>query len=82
MSDHEQLLASIGERRIDRKSFIAGGAALLAAAGLGRVPDAFGAAGRSEASELFYYNWADYVNPKTYPAFTKATTVKVQMDYF
>ena len=45
MSDQEQLLASIGERRIDRKGFIAGGAVLLAAAGLGRVPDAFGAGG-------------------------------------
>src|SRR3954454_23328821 len=31
---------------------------------------------------LLYYNWADYVNPKTYPAFTKATGVKVQKDFF
>ena len=46
MSDHEQLLASVGERRIDRKGFVAGGPLLLAAAGLGRVPDAFGAGAR------------------------------------
>jgi spermidine/putrescine transport system substrate-binding protein len=82
MSDHEQLLASVGERRIDRRGFVAGGALLLAAAGLGRVPDAFGAAGRSEAGELFYYNWADYVNPKTYPAFTKATGTTVKKEFF
>ncbi len=31
---------------------------------------------------LLYYNWADYVNPKTYPAFTKATTVKVAKDFY
>ena len=82
MSDTEQRLESIGERRIDRKGFIAGGAALLAAAGLGRVPDAFGAPSRSQAGELFYYNWADYVNPKTYPAFTKATGITVKKEFF
>ena len=31
---------------------------------------------------LLYYNWADYVNPETYPAFTKATGVKVKKDFF
>ena len=82
MSDTEQLLDSIGERRIDRRGFVAGGALLLAAAGLGRVPDAFGAGSRGEAGELFYYNWADYVNPKTYPAFTKATGTKVKKEFF
>jgi spermidine/putrescine transport system substrate-binding protein len=31
---------------------------------------------------LVYYNWADYVNPETYPAFTKATGVKVKKDFY
>lgn len=76
--------SSLGERRVDRKGFVAGSAALLAAAGLGRlgVPAAFAAAGSAEAGELLYYNWADYVNPKTYSAFTKATGIKVKKDFY
>jgi spermidine/putrescine-binding protein len=79
MSEHETLLESLGERRVDRRGFVAGTAALIAAAGLGRVPEAFGA---SEAGELFYYNWAAYVNPKTYKDFTKATGIKVRKDFY
>jgi spermidine/putrescine transport system substrate-binding protein len=45
----------------------------------GRVPRAFGAL---SAETLYYYNWADYVNPKTYPAFTKATGVQVKKDFY
>jgi spermidine/putrescine-binding protein len=79
MSEHETLLDTLGERRVDRRGFVAGTAALIAAAGLGRVPEAFGA---SEAGELFYYNWAAYVNPKTYKDFTKATGIKVRKDFY
>ena len=79
MSEHETLLETLGERRVDRRGFVAGTAALIAAAGLGRVPEAFGA---SEAGELFYYNWAAYVNPKTYKDFTKATGIKVRKDFY
>ena len=79
MTEHETLLESLGERRVDRRGFVAGTAALIAAAGLGRVPDAFA---RPEAGELFYYNWADYVNPKTYKDFTKATGIKVRKDFY
>ena len=36
------------------------------------------AGGRPQATgTLSYYNWADYVNPETYTAFTKETGVKV-----
>ena len=40
------------------------------------------AARARSAATLLYYNWADYVNPKTYPAFTKATGVKVKKDFY
>ena len=31
---------------------------------------------------LSYYNWADYVNPETYKAFTKATGISVKKDFY
>jgi spermidine/putrescine transport system substrate-binding protein len=82
MSDQTHPHDELEGRRIDRRGFLAGGAAVLAVAGLGRVPAAFGAPDRREAGELFYYNWADYVNPKTYPAFTKATGITVKKEFF
>jgi spermidine/putrescine transport system substrate-binding protein len=70
---------SIWERPVDRKGFVAVGAlAALAAAGGGRfASDALAANG-----ELFYYNWAAYVNPKTYAAFEKKTGIKVKKDFY
>ena len=78
MNEHD-MLETLDERRVDRRGFVAGTAALLAAAGLGRVPDALAA---PQAGELFYYNWAAYVNPKTYKDFTKATGIKVKKDFY
>jgi spermidine/putrescine transport system substrate-binding protein len=80
MNEHE--LEALVHRRVDRRGFVAGAAAAVAALGLGRVglEDAFAAA--EAEGELFYYNWADYVNPKTYPAFTKATGVTVKKDFY
>ena len=74
---------TIWERPVHRRGFVAGAtAAALTAAGLGR----FGAADALAAAEaegtLFYYNWAQYVNPKTYAAFTKATGVKVKKGFY
>jgi spermidine/putrescine transport system substrate-binding protein len=70
-------------RRYDRRGVIAAGAALVAAAYATRVDRALGALGAAEVGgTLHYYNWADYVNPKTYEAFTKATGVKVKKSYF
>lgn len=68
------------ERPMDRKGFVAGTAALLAAAGLGRVGEAF--ASPAASGELLYYNWADYVNPATYKAFSKATGITVKKDFY
>lgn len=81
MSDQE----TFWQRGVDRKGFVAAaGLAALAAASGGRLgADALAAVGRDEAGgELFYYNWADYVNPKTYDAFTKATGTKVKKDFY
>ncbi len=80
MNDHEQLLQQLGERTVSRRGFVAGTTALIAATALGRFPQsAFGA---TEAGQLFYYNWGSYVNPKTYPAFTKATGIGVKKDFY
>jgi spermidine/putrescine transport system substrate-binding protein len=75
---------TIWERPVSRRGFIGGTAALLAAAGMGRLsPEAFAAAEAAEAEgTLSYYNWAQYVNPKTYPAFTNATGVKVKKAFY
>jgi spermidine/putrescine transport system substrate-binding protein len=80
------------ERPVHRKGFLAISAmtALLAACGGGDDDEEAGGgtttraqAGTREVSgELFYYNWADYVNPETYPAFEKATGVKVKKDFY
>jgi spermidine/putrescine transport system substrate-binding protein len=79
--DYDSLVESFTQRPLSRKGFVAGSAALLATAGLGRF-GATDAAAAPLAGELFYYNWAAYVNPKTYPAFTKKTGVKVKKDFY
>jgi spermidine/putrescine transport system substrate-binding protein len=76
---------TIWEEPVSRRGFVAGAtAAALAAAGLARFGgDAFAAAAAAEADgTLFYYNWAQYVNPKTYEAFTKATGIKVKKAFY
>lgn len=80
MNDHEQLLQRLGGQTVSRRGFVAGTTAAIAAAALGRFPQsAFGA---TEAEQFFYYNWGSYVNPKTYPAFTKATGITVKKDFY
>jgi spermidine/putrescine transport system substrate-binding protein len=76
---------SIWQRTVDRKGFVAVGAlAALAAASGGRLAgDAFALGDAADVSgDLFYYNWADYVNPKTYAGFEKKTGVKVKKDFY
>jgi spermidine/putrescine transport system substrate-binding protein len=83
------------ERPVHRKGFLAIGAmtAFLAACGgstSSEEDESEQAAGgattqagpRKITGQLFYYNWADYVNPKTYPAFEKATGAKVKKDFY
>ena len=80
----------IWERSYDRKGFVAISAMTAFLAACGGEDDGGGEAAGTTTGEaqakvggtLYYYNWADYVNPKTYPAFTKATGVKVKKDFF
>jgi spermidine/putrescine transport system substrate-binding protein len=81
---------SIWERTYDRKGFVAISALAALTAACGGDGDGEQAGGgattatteRQLSGTLHYYNWADYVNPKTYPAFTKATGVKIKKDFY
>jgi spermidine/putrescine transport system substrate-binding protein len=83
---------SLWKRSYDRKGFVAVGAmAAVAAACGGKTSEdepsgagtTTGGTGPKQVSgTLFYYNWADYVNPKTYTEFTKQTGVKVKRDFY
>jgi spermidine/putrescine transport system substrate-binding protein len=78
------------ERAYDRKGFLAISAATAFLAACGGTteaereeePGTTTAEAKALGGTLFYYNWADYVNPKTYPAFEKATGVKVKKDFY
>ena len=81
----------VWRRAYDRKGFLAisAAAAYMAACGGTTESESEDDAGTTTAArakqlggELFYYNWADYVNPKTYPAFEKTTGVKVKKDFY
>jgi spermidine/putrescine transport system substrate-binding protein len=81
---------SIWERTYNRKGFVAISAMSAFLAACGGDDDGGSAAGDTTTTEttakpggtLHYYNWADYVNPKTYPAFTEATGIKIKKDFF
>jgi spermidine/putrescine transport system substrate-binding protein len=92
-SKEEPLMSErpIWERRYDRKGFVAVSAmtAFLAACGGSTSAEEEPSGGATTATEerqltgeLFYYNWADYVNPETYPAFEAATGVTVKKDFY
>jgi spermidine/putrescine transport system substrate-binding protein len=81
--------------RYTRRGFmaVAGSATLLAACGgstdTADEADSAPAATSTPGGEaptatgtLLYYNWADYVNPETYPAFTKETGLKIKKDFY
>jgi spermidine/putrescine transport system substrate-binding protein len=80
------------ERNITRRGFVAAGAATAFLAACGGSTDADNESEESSgdtkkaAAELggtlHYYNWADYVAPETYTAFTNATGVKIKKDFF
>ena len=88
MSDRRELpeeLEAMMSRRVDRKGFLAAGAlSALIAAGGGRWTDEADAAIEAGVLEgtLHYYNWAAYVNPKTYTQFTRETGVKVRKSFY
>ena len=79
------------ERNYTRRGFVAVGAAgalLAACGGSSDSPseDDSGSDAPKKAAELtgvlHYYNWADYVAPETYKAFTADTGVKIKKDFF
>jgi spermidine/putrescine transport system substrate-binding protein len=78
------------QRHITRRGFVAAGAATAFLAACGGSTEADkedeGDSSKETAQKvggtLFYYNWADYVNPKTYKAFTKDTGVDIKKDFY
>ena len=80
------------ERNLTRRGFVAAGAATAFLAACGGSSDTANedegdsADKKKAAAELggtlYYYNWADYVNPETYKAFTAETGVKIKKDFF
>jgi len=79
------------ERNVTRRGFVAAGAATAFLAACGGSTDTAdedkGSGDKSKeaaklAGTLHYYNWADYVNPETYKAFTAETGVKIKKDFF
>jgi spermidine/putrescine transport system substrate-binding protein len=83
------------QRKYSRKGFVTVSAmtAFLAACGGSTTAEeapetttageTTGEAARPQATgTLFYYNWADYVNPETYKRFQQETGVKVKKDFY
>jgi spermidine/putrescine transport system substrate-binding protein len=79
------------ERNFTRRGFVAVGAAGAFLAACGGSSDTAdendsGSDKPKKAAELtgvlHYYNWADYVAPETYKAFTADTGVKIKKDFF
>jgi spermidine/putrescine transport system substrate-binding protein len=86
MTDYTEAVLA---RHYSRRGFIAavGASALLAACGGSTDSDDEGDDDSSSATAavegtLVYYNWVDYVNPKTYDAFTDETGVKIKKDFY
>ena len=89
MSDYTDYVL---DRHYSRRGFIAVASAAAFLAACGGSTDAEteddGAAQKPKAAAekpsgtLTYYNWVDYVNPKTYSAFTAETGVKVKKDFY
>nr|MDQ4030530.1 hypothetical protein [Actinomycetota bacterium] len=84
-------LRPVWEKRYSRRGFVAISAATAFLAACGgsttaeeeaATPATTGDTAKKLSGELFYYNWADYVNPETYPAFEKATGVKIKKDFY
>jgi len=90
MTDRDR---AVSTRTYDRKGFLAVSAAtaFLAACGGSTTAEEDEATGTTTgeggtptklSGTLHYYNWADYVNPKTYTAFTQKTGVKIKKDFY
>ena len=86
----EQSWWDLAQAKMSRRGFIiSSGAAAFLAACSKKVKTPAGAAPGASASvpaelegQLSVYNWADYVHPKTYPAFEKEFDVKLTEDAY
>ena len=80
------------ERHLTRRGVLAAGAATAFLAACGGSTDSESEGDDESADKtktaaelggtMHYYNWADYVNPETYTAFTAETGVKIKKDFF
>jgi spermidine/putrescine transport system substrate-binding protein len=79
------------QRNITRRGFVAAGAATAFLAACGGSTEAENEEDEGDSADkkstkvagtLYYYNWADYVNPETYKAFTEETGVDIKKDFF
>src|SRR5918999_767497 len=85
----DELLREWLNRRVSRRGIIAAGAAaaVLAACGETEVGTSGGSKKASRVpsqleDDLSIYNWADYVNPKTYPRFEKEFDISITEDSY
>lgn len=91
MNDND-LLRYLRSRPVSRRSVLAAGAAAaflvscgdteVGPAATGTKKSGSGGAAKELESELSIYNWADYVDPSTYPAFEKEFDVKITEDNY
>src|SRR5918999_815157 len=86
----DELIQEWLSRRITRRRVIAAGAAAAVIAACGESEVGTSATRKNESEgvptkledDLSIYNWADYVNPKTYPMFEKEFDIKVTEDNY
>jgi spermidine/putrescine transport system substrate-binding protein len=86
----DELIQEWLSRRITRRRVIAAGAAAAVLAACGESEVGTSATRKNESGgvptkledDLSIYNWADYVNPKTYPMFEKEFDIKVTEDNY
>jgi spermidine/putrescine transport system substrate-binding protein len=90
MKDRDELLRYWATRQVSRRGVLAAGAAAAFLAACGETQTSPPAASEGASSnvsedlenELSIFNWADYVHPKTYPAFEKEFDVKITEDNY
>jgi spermidine/putrescine transport system substrate-binding protein len=84
------LMRYMRSRQVSRRSVLAAGAAAAFLASCGDTTVGTGNQGGKKTggapkeleSDLSIYNWADYVDPKTYPTFEKEFDVKITEDNY
>jgi spermidine/putrescine transport system substrate-binding protein len=72
-----------GQRRLDRRGVLSAAALLLTGAYARASPPALSATPpRRKTGTLRFYDWPDYVSPRTYAGFTKASGIDVERTYY